>query len=161
MIEKKLAIRPNRPTMLTNVLMAFEPPYASSRVSTSGLSESWIASAPAAPGATTRISAANASSVSMAAMMPFGIERAGSLVSSAASGTPSTARKNQMAYGSAAQMPTSPNGRNELAPAASPTGMSVRLDASNFRAAATTNASSATTAIAVMANISLSASPTP
>ena len=58
-------------------------------------------------------------------------------------------------------MPTSPNGRNVLAPAASPTGMSVRLAGSNLRAAATTKVSSATAAIAVMANISLSASPTP
>ena len=97
MIEKKLAIRPSRPTTLTNVLTAVEPPYAASRVSTSGLPESGMLLAPAAPGATTRITAAKPSRVSIAAMMPRGIERAGSLVSSAASGTPSTARKNQIA----------------------------------------------------------------
>ena len=105
--------------------------------------------------------AAKQSSVTIAAMMPRGMERAGSLVSSAASGTPSTARKNQIAYGSAAQMPISPNGRNALAPVASVTAMSVRLAGSNLTAAATMKTTSATTAIAVMPNISFSASPTP
>ena len=41
----------------------------------------------------------------IAAMMPRGTLRSGLAVSSAASGTPSTARKNQMANGMAAQMP--------------------------------------------------------
>src|SRR4028119_2105340 len=62
MIEKKLAIRPSSPTTLTNVLTAVEPPYAASRASTSGVPESWMAAAPAAPGATTARRAARARS---------------------------------------------------------------------------------------------------
>ena len=44
-------------------------------------------------------------STAMPAMMPRGTLRSGLAVSSAASGTPSIARKNQMANGMAAQMP--------------------------------------------------------
>ena len=45
------------------------------------------------------------SSTAIAAMMPRGTFRSASAVSSAASGTPSTARKNQIAKGIADQMP--------------------------------------------------------
>ena len=41
----------------------------------------------------------------MPAIRPRGMSRLGSSVSSAASGTPSMARKNQIANGNAAQMP--------------------------------------------------------
>ncbi|SKT85288.1 Uncharacterised protein [Mycobacteroides abscessus subsp. abscessus] len=44
-------------------------------------------------------------STAIAAMIPRGTLRSGWAVSSAANGTPSTARKNQMANGMAAQMP--------------------------------------------------------
>ena len=49
--------------------------------------------------------AAVISSTPIAAMMPLGTLRSGSLASSAASGTPSMARKNQIANGTAAQIP--------------------------------------------------------
>jgi hypothetical protein len=61
------------------------------------------------------------------------MSRLGSRVSSAASGTPSIARKNQMAYGNAAQMPAQPKGRKSLAPAESSGGMSVRFEVENDR----------------------------
>ena len=54
-----------------------------------------------------------------------------------------------------------PNGMKLLAPAASVGAMSRRLPGSNCGTMPITNASSATTAIAVMTNISFSASPTP
>ncbi len=44
-------------------------------------------------------------------MVPFGMSRLGSIDSSAASGSSSIARKNQMAKGSALKMPGIPNGR--------------------------------------------------
>jgi hypothetical protein len=47
----------------------------------------------------------------------------GSRVSSAASDTPSTARKNQIANGNAAQMPCQPKGRNSEAPAFAVSGL--------------------------------------
>ena len=58
-------------------------------------------------------------------------------------------------------MPTSPNGRNALAPAASVGLMSKRLAGSKSGIMPTTKATSATTAMIVMPNMSLSASPTP
>jgi hypothetical protein len=57
---------------------------------------------PAAPGVNTSISRASSTSRPIAAMIPRGMLRAGSLAASAASGTLSTARKNQMAKGKAA-----------------------------------------------------------
>ncbi len=104
MIEKKLAIRPNRPTQFTK---SVTPPPAptSLSASTGGLPEPEIASEPLPPGAKTSMSAANTSRTPMPAIRPFGMSRLGSRVSSAASGTPSMARKNQIAYGNAAQMP--------------------------------------------------------
>ena len=99
MIEKKLAIRPSRPTIVDEradrrlVVVRQRP----SSASTSGLPESWSASDPAPPGPNVSTSAANASSAAMPAMMPRGRSRVGSRVSSAASGTPSIARKNQIA----------------------------------------------------------------
>ena len=56
------------------------------------------------------------------------MSRFGSRVSSAASGTPSTARKNQIAKTNAAQMPAKPNGRKSDEPAASVGAMSVRFE---------------------------------
>ena len=83
------------------------------------------------------------------------------MASSAASGTPSTAKKNQMPNGSAASTPLTPNGRNELEPADPSAAMLSRFAASKCGIMPVTNAMSATMAIAVMANITLSASPTP
>ena len=99
MIEKKLAIRPSSPTTLMNPLTKFWPPYAAgaSSASTSGLPDSLRKSEPAAPGATRRMTPANTIRASIAAMMPRGMSLAGFFDSSAASGTPSTAKKNQMA----------------------------------------------------------------
>ena len=97
----------------------------------------------------------------MAAMRPRGRSRVGSRVSSAASGTPSTARKNQIAKGKAAQIPNQPKGRKADAPAASPAAMFVRLDASNWGIIATMKTRRAAAAIAVTTKVSLSASPTP
>ena len=71
-------------------------PLAASIAAGSGLSESWTVSAPPAPGTSVSISAANTSRISMPAIMPLGMSFFGSRVSSAASGTPSIARKNQM-----------------------------------------------------------------
>ena len=134
-------------------------PFAASIAAGSGLSDSIIASDPAPPGPASSMSAAKTSRIIIAAMSPRGMSRLGSRVSSAASGTPSTARKNQIANGNAAQTPSIPNGRKSEPP---PSGaMSVRFDASNSGSIATTNTISAMTAIAVIANMSLSASPTP
>ena len=132
---------------------------AASIAAGSGLSDSIIASEPAAPGPDSSISAANTSRIIIAAISPRGMSRLGSRVSSAASGTPSTARKNQIANGNAAQMPPIPKGRKSDPPSSG--AMSVRFDASNSGIIATTNTISATTAIAVIANISFNASPTP
>ena len=162
MIEKKLAIRPNRPTVLTKSPTNVPSPLASSIASGSGLSESLIASAPPPPGVKSSISAAKTSRIIMAAIRPRGMSFFGSRVSSAASGTPSTARKNQIANGKAAQMPCQPNGRKSDEPALPGSGsMLVRLEVENSGIIATTKTSSATTAIAVMTNVTLSASPTP
>ena len=94
-------------------------------------------------------------------MSPFGTSVDGSWVSSAASGTPSMARKNQIANGKAAQMPTTPKGKNELAPAAFVGSMVNRFDTSNCGIMPIMNAASAMTATTVMPNVTLSASPTP
>ena len=99
----------------------------------------------------------------MPAMSPLGMSVEGSLVSSAASGTPSIARKNQIANGNAAQMPTKAE-RQERARAGRVRRvcMSNRLATSNCGIMPKmTKAASATTAMAVIANITLSASPTP
>ena len=58
--------------------------------------------------------AANTSRTPIAAMMPRGMSRFGSLVSSAASGTPSTARKNQMRVDHARPTKPNPVGRKPL-----------------------------------------------
>src|ERR687895_2377792 len=130
MIEKKLAISPNRPTQFTKSVTPLPTP-ASFIASTGGLPDPMITPEPLPPGANTSISAANTSSTPMPAIRPFGMSRLGSRVSSAASGTPSIARKNQIAYGNAAQMPSQPNGRKSDAPAASVGAMSVSFDESN------------------------------
>lgn len=134
-----------------------DPPSAS----TSGLPDSESACAPSAPVARTSTSAPVTSRTSIAATIPRGTLRSGSRASSAASGTPSRARKNQIANGTADQIPSQPNGRNAEAPAASVGGISTRLPASNSGTAATAKISSPTTAIAVITNMTLSASPTP
>ena len=51
------------------------------------------------------ISKAKAAKINMEPIKPRGKDFAGSLASSAAKGTPSTAKKNQIAYGTAAQIP--------------------------------------------------------
>jgi len=89
----------------------------------------------------------------MPAMSPLGTSVDGSRVSSAASGTPSIARKNQIANGNAAQTPTTPNGKKELAPAALVGSMVNRFATSNCGIMPITTAASATTATTVMANI--------
>lgn len=97
----------------------------------------------------------------IAATMPLGMERAGSLASSAASGTHSTARKNQIAKGNAAHTPSRPKGSHSEAPAASVGAMSVRLAASKSGIAPSRKSTRPTTATAAMTIMTLSASPTP
>ena len=109
----------------------------------------------------TSMSSASTTSRPIAAMIPRGIDRAGSLASSAASGTLSTARKNQMANGKAAQMPSRPNGRKDEAPTASVAGMSSRRPASNCGTAPARKTTSPSTATTATASMTLSASPTP
>lgn len=58
-------------------------------------------------------------------------------------------------------MPSTPNGRKGDAPTASVGGMSVRLAASSSGIAATAKTTSPTTAIAVITNMTFSASPMP
>ncbi len=96
----------------------------------------------------------------IATMIPRGIDLAGSAVSSAASGTPSTARKNQIANGRAAQTPSRPNGRNVERPPARSGGMSVRL-AGSKECGGHDEEEERDGAIAVITKISFSASPTP
>ncbi len=92
----------------------------------------------------------------------LGIERTGSLASSAASGTPSTPRKNHMPKGNAAQMPRSPYGSQELEPkAVVSAGMSLRRPASNSVNAPIAKMSRAATAMAVTTRLKRRASPTP
>ena len=57
----------------------------------------------------------------MAPIMPLGTSLAGSFASSAANGTPSTAKNNHIAKGKAAHTPYQPKGKNSFAPAASVT----------------------------------------
>ena len=80
-------------------------PFAASIAAGSGLSDSMIVCDPPPPGPASIISAANTSRIIMPTISPRGMSRLGSRVSSAASGTPSIARKNQIANGNAAQMP--------------------------------------------------------
>ena len=160
MIEKKLAIKPNRPTQFTKSVTPLPAPTPIS-ASTGGLPEAMIALDPPPPGAKKSISAAKTSSTPMPAIRPRGMSRFGSRVSSAASGTPSMARKNQIAYGNAAQMPSQPKGRKSLEPDEPSGGMSVRFEVENSGTIAMMKTSSATTAIAVMTNVTFSASPTP
>ncbi len=97
MIEKKLATRPARPAQLTKSASNEPSPRTARIASGSGLSLPRMVSEPAAPGTMIRISAANSSSVEHRRDDPARhVLLAGSLVSSAARGTPSTARKNQM-----------------------------------------------------------------
>lgn len=125
------------------------------------MSDTLIASAPAVPGTRMSIAAPEHTRMSTAVMMPRGMSRLGSADSSAASGTPSTARKNQIPKTSAARMPALPKGRNSLAPAASVGAMSNRLADWKCGTIATTKVISAMSATAVITNISFSASPTP
>ncbi len=99
--------------------------------------------------------------MAMAVMMPRGMSRFGSADSSAARGTPSIARKNQMPKTREASRPLMPMGRKALDPRAAVGSMSKRLLASKWPTAATTKTMRAMTAIAVMTNIRRSASPTP
>ena len=94
-------------------------------------------------------------------MIPRGTARTGSRASSAASGTPSTARKNQIANGKLAHTPTRPNGRNGDAPTASPAGMSVRFAVSKDPMAPNAKSTRPASAIAVITKVTLRASPTP
>ena len=105
MMEKKLAISPLRPTQFTKAAKVEPSPCTTSSAPTNGAPWSFMKSAPAPPGASASTRAPNRISTSMAVMMPRGMSRAGSAASSAAKGTPSTARNSQMANGSAAQTP--------------------------------------------------------
>jgi hypothetical protein len=125
------------------------------------LPDAAIADEPAAPGVNTSIRTARTTSTPIAATMPRGMDRAGSRASSAASGTLSTARKNQIAKGNAAHTPISPYGRNAEAPAASVGAMSSSRSPSNCGIAPIRNTTSPASATTVTANIALSASPTP
>lgn len=95
-------------------------------------------------------------------MIPRGTSRSGSVASSAASGTPSMARKNQMANGSAAHTPSQPFGSHAEAPAAAvSTGRSTRLAGSKRPTAATAKTIRPTRATTVMAAMIVRASPAP
>ena len=89
-----------------------------------------ISAEPTIPGF--RISTRNAvaSSVNMPQVDPRGMSSCGVWVSSAASGSSSMPRKNQMANGRAASTPVMPNGRNLLLPASGT--MSIRLSVENL-----------------------------
>ncbi|MCY1457331.1 hypothetical protein D9M71_746230 [compost metagenome] len=65
--------------------------------STKGAPEFFKAFEPAAPAPKNKIKSANDANINIEPVKPRGNERTGSFASSAASGTPSTARKNQMA----------------------------------------------------------------
>ena len=92
--------------------------------------------------------------------MPRGMSRLGLADSSAASGTPSTAKNSQMPNGSAESTPPSPKGKSAVPPSTAGA-MLNRFAASKCGAMPTKNAMSATMATAVMPNTILSASPTP
>jgi len=96
---KKLDTSPTRPMTLTKVPSPVGPPAAegASSASMSGFADSWIVEAPAPPGPKVSSRAASASRTRIPPMSPFGTSRTGSRASSAASGTPSIARKNHMA----------------------------------------------------------------
>ena len=120
-----------------------------------------MASAPAVPGTMSSMRAPNTTRMPMAVMMPRGMSRLGFADSSAASGTPSTARKNQMPKTRLPRRPGMPNGRKVEAPAAAVGAMSKRFAVSMCPIMPKTKARRATTAIAVMTNMRRSASPTP
>ena len=79
----------------------------------------------------------------------LGMSRRGSIDSSAASGTSSIARKNQIANGKALKMPLIPNGRNEPSPAgASPPPSAMLNHRSGLNSPLTSAATKNTTRIA-------------
>lgn len=122
----------------------------------------FTASAPWAPVAAKKVIRASRARMPMEMARAFGMERTGSLASSAASGTPSTPRKNHMPKGNAAQMPRAPNGSQELEPNASgSTAMLSREPASNSVSAPNAKMSRAATAMAVTTRLKRRASPTP
>ena len=73
--------------------------------STNGTALPAVTCAPAAPATNTTTSIAVNNKKIIAAIIPLGTSLAGSFASSAASGTPSTARNNHIAKGNAAQTP--------------------------------------------------------
>ena len=159
MIEKNDATSPARASTLTSVASPSLP--VSLRASTNGTALLPIASAPAAPASRKTTSTAVNIRNSMAPMMPRGTSRAGLRDSSAASGTPSTARNSHMPKGSAAQMPYQPLGMKSLAPQASVGAISNRRLLSKSPISATAVAMIANTARPLITIITLSASPTP
>lgn len=129
---------------------------------TSGFPASWIALEPRTPLAAKKVSTASSTRMPIEIDSALGMECTGSFASSAASGTPSTPRKNHMPKGNADQMPSRPNGSQEPEPNASlSTGMSFRPSPLNSVNAPTAKISSAATAIAVTTRLKRSASPTP
>jgi hypothetical protein len=78
---------------------------------------SLIVAAPKTPGLRMSTSSAVTSSVNMPATDPRGMSLAGSWVSSAARGSSSMPRKNQIAKGMARKIPRKPYGRKVLPPA--------------------------------------------
>lgn len=121
-----------------------------------------MALAPWAPVAERKVRTASPTSTVSERASALGIDLTGSLASSAASGTPSTPRKNHMPKGKAAQMPRSPKGSQDEEPSAPvSTGMSSRRSGSKSVNAPTAKTSRATTATAVTIRLNRSASPTP
>ncbi len=160
MTEKKDAISPARPSTLIAVARPLFPVVF--RASTSGTPLAEITSAPAAPASknTTNVAVNNRNII--AAIIPLGISRAGSRASSAASGTPSTARNSHMAKGRAAHTPYQPKGSQMLLPPASSVAAIVnRLEVLKSPISATAVVRIAITARALITIIAFSASPTP
>ena len=90
-------MRPASPTKLTKLAIHVFCPYTAMRASTNGALESFNRFATAAPTPKTKIKNAKAAKINIEPIRPRGNDLAGSLASSAANGTPSTAKKNQIA----------------------------------------------------------------
>src|SRR6266511_3332059 len=154
MIEWNEATRPVIPTTATIQKKLLSPPCAALTDSASGAPAPERPSAPNTPPPTKKATAAKNTSDHIARIEPLGRSWDGSLVSSEASGTPSMARKNQNANGSAWRIPLkAPNGKRVLCPAAG--AIFVKFDASQWPPISKTvpHNSSTTTDVTVMAEV--------
>ena len=159
MMLKKLATRPARPAQFSKLASFAFPAWESASIK--GASEIPAACAPITPATKSRTPNPLHAKIARDAIRARGISRFGCVASSAARGTPSTPRKNQIPKGKLAIRPEMPNGSKGLEATEPSTGISNKLDASKAGREPATNAISAVRAIAVMTNISFRASPTP